>query len=410
MTPKCNNMARSTGISSDSFCAIHSGTINSFEKLTARISDPTEFAGVLKYKDGLNWSKITKVGSTGIGGALVVTPLAVLAAPALGGLVGSALLGYSGAVATSAGLAFIGGGSIAAGGFGMVGGTCVVSALGGLAGTAAGGFLANAYLGDIRDFRIDKIRDGKDPALILVDGFLTEKTGEEKRWISGLGSAYGDRAIYHVKWESKRLHDIGKMITTGAIQSSIEALIREAAKKATQAASQKILPLTIPFALMGVAKNPWIVAMIKAEKTGELLKEMIARCDDRSFILVGHSLGARVVYRALASFGTISDDMRRSRIVGAYLLGGAVGSEPADAWSIAAKAVDEKIYSYYSANDMVLKTLYRVGTLFCSKAIGRQPIPTNLETSARIESIDVTREVSGHTRYHENLQTIISEI
>ena len=103
-------------------------------------------------------------------------------------------------------------------------------------------------------------------------------------------------------------------------------------------------------------------------------------------------------------------DRRRSRIVGAHLLGGAVGSEPADAWNIAAKAVDEKIYSYYSINDKVLKTLYRVGTLFCSKAIGRQPIPTNLETSAKIESIDVTREVSGHTRYHENLHTIITEI
>lgn len=68
--------------------------------------------------------------------SMQVTLGAVLAAAALmsGGIsqavgtaVGTHILGYSGAAATSAGLALLGGGSLAAGGFGMAGGTWLVS-------------------------------------------------------------------------------------------------------------------------------------------------------------------------------------------------------------------------------------------------------------------------------------------
>ena len=57
-------------------------------------------------------------------------PAALVAAPAIGGAVGSLVGGYSGAVASSYGLALLGGGSIASGGLGMAGGTVVVTALG----------------------------------------------------------------------------------------------------------------------------------------------------------------------------------------------------------------------------------------------------------------------------------------
>lgn len=58
------------------------------------------------------------------------------AAPVIGAAVGGAL-GLSGAAATSAGLAALGGGSVAAGGFGMAGGTALLAGLGGLSGAGA---------------------------------------------------------------------------------------------------------------------------------------------------------------------------------------------------------------------------------------------------------------------------------
>jgi len=58
---------------------------------------------------------------------VVSGPLAFIAAPAIGGGIGS-MLGLSGVVATNHGLALLGFGSLAAGGFGMAGGMTVVTA------------------------------------------------------------------------------------------------------------------------------------------------------------------------------------------------------------------------------------------------------------------------------------------
>ena len=49
----------------------------------------------------------------------------------MGGALGTLVGGYSGAAATSYGLALLGGGSLAAGGFGMAGGAAVVGVVGG---------------------------------------------------------------------------------------------------------------------------------------------------------------------------------------------------------------------------------------------------------------------------------------
>ena len=52
-----------------------------------------------------------------------------LAAPAIGSVIGSTFMGLSGAAATSAGLAALGGGSLAVGGAGMAGGTALISSV-----------------------------------------------------------------------------------------------------------------------------------------------------------------------------------------------------------------------------------------------------------------------------------------
>lgn len=69
------------------------------------------------------------VGALGVGALCVAT--GGLAAPAIGAVVGSSVLGLSGAAATSAGLAALGGGSLAAGGLGTAGGTALIQAVAG---------------------------------------------------------------------------------------------------------------------------------------------------------------------------------------------------------------------------------------------------------------------------------------
>jgi hypothetical protein len=75
-------------------------------------------------RKGINW---TRFGVVAAGGAVLGAITGGLAAPLVGAAIGSTM-GLSGAAASSAGLALLGGGSIAAGGLGMAGGTALVSA------------------------------------------------------------------------------------------------------------------------------------------------------------------------------------------------------------------------------------------------------------------------------------------
>jgi hypothetical protein len=81
------------------------------------------------------------VGLRVVPGVAVGTLTLGIAAPFLGGLVGSAM-GLSGAVAVKAGLAALGGGALAAHGLGMAGGTTVLVGGGALLGGLGGGALA----------------------------------------------------------------------------------------------------------------------------------------------------------------------------------------------------------------------------------------------------------------------------
>jgi hypothetical protein len=93
------------------------------------------------YKDAIkklsksgSWTKYALLAGAGIGLGVLTGGLA---APAIAGAYGTLVLGYSGAVATSAGMAALGGGSIAAGGLGMAGGAALITGVSGAAGAGA---------------------------------------------------------------------------------------------------------------------------------------------------------------------------------------------------------------------------------------------------------------------------------
>ena len=93
------------------------------------------------YKDAMkklstsgSWTKYALMAGAGVGLGVLTGGLA---APAIAGAYGTFVLGYSGAVATSAGMAALGGGSVAAGGLGMAGGAALITGVSGAAGAGA---------------------------------------------------------------------------------------------------------------------------------------------------------------------------------------------------------------------------------------------------------------------------------
>jgi len=80
-----------------------------------------------------------------LGASALAIVAGIFAGPLVGGLIGTYLLGLSGAAAVSAGLALLGGGALAAGGFGMIGGTVVIASAFGVAGAGASGMFLGKH-------------------------------------------------------------------------------------------------------------------------------------------------------------------------------------------------------------------------------------------------------------------------
>jgi hypothetical protein len=125
------------------------------------------------YKDAIkklskasNWGKYALLAGAGLGLGVLTGGLA---APAIAGAYGALVLGYSGAVATSAGLAAIGGGSIAAGGLGMAGGAALITGFSGAAGAGVATLAGRAAGLSVARVAADAVRLHVVTQLVLRD-------------------------------------------------------------------------------------------------------------------------------------------------------------------------------------------------------------------------------------------------
>jgi pimeloyl-ACP methyl ester carboxylesterase len=173
------------------------------------------------------------------------------------------------------------------------------------------------------------------------------------------------------------------------------AALKNAALSATKAGGKKLGPLGPALLAADLAKNPWHVAKNRADKTGVVLADLLARTDQGSYVLVGHSLGARVMVVAAQTLGTKADG---PRVEAAHLTGAAIGAK--SDWDTLTARVNDAVYNYYSSNDTVLKYLYSVamGGQRAAGLIGFTPIPRKLT------NIDVSAAVERHSDYYTKIQ------
>jgi hypothetical protein len=284
----------------DQFCLEHRHEIPNFSTMSMTIGEPSNYRKVYEY-NSVDLAKAGKIALFIGGGTLLGGPLFYIAAPAIGGAIGFAA-GLSGAVATNYGLALLGFGSLAAGGFGMAGGMVVSTAVGSALGGAVGAYIGNSYLGDIDNFDIKKVQSGKQPAVITINGFLSEQDKKNEKgyqdWQDIIQKKYPRNEWYHVYWESKNLWDLGSNLLTNVASGGIATTISRSALHATKLGVKKVAPAATITQLIQLSKNPWHVALVKAEKTGVLLADILSRTN-KEYILLGHSLGGRVIYATL---------------------------------------------------------------------------------------------------------------
>ena len=123
---------------------------------------------------------------------------------------------------------------------------------------------------------------------------------------------------------------------------------------------------------------------------GLLIRQPFAASDIDEVVLVGHSLGARVMLYAADALSLKSD---APRVRDVHLLGAAVSSK--HDWSRLHSVVTNAAYVYHSRNDAVLSFVYTI-VQGGSKAAGSVGAATKLR---RIHNVDVTTHVAGHSAY-----------
>lgn len=416
----CKNMARWKNAEgkkwNNQFCAEHNGTISRFDNLAIQLQDLQDYDAVFKLRR-TNYAKIGRYAIGIVGGVVVAAPFALLSAPAIAsalgahGLLGAASTGTTistlhGAALSSASLAAIGGGT-------MAGGTIVISAAGGALGAAQGGAISNSYFGAIKSFSITKEHSSssKRPAIIFINGFLTQKKQDAADWREAVSERFGDDACYYTTWESKTNTQLGGYAVKGSAKQVFTRLVRRAAKRATRKA---LNPLHWPFLIADIVSNPWHIAYVKSAMTGVLLADLIARCPGQRFTIMAHSLGARVAHHMLLALSTRMGN-HEPKIHDVYLLGGAVDrtlsqSSPGHGecgWKAAANAISGTIHNCYSTHDNVLRYLYQTAQAGLSKPIGLGNIEYD---SPNIKNWDVSDIVGGHMCYKQNFHTILDRI
>jgi pimeloyl-ACP methyl ester carboxylesterase len=191
-----------------------------------------------------------------------------------------------------------------------------------------------------------------------------------------------------VHWGAKELEDLGLLVTWGATKAAVRKVLVNRAKRGSKAFSS--LPgLGAVFMANDVATNPWTVAKTRAGMTGAILADLIARTDQGRFVLIGHSLGARVMLSAAQALGTLPEP----RIDSMHLLGAAVGR--GGDWRILDKAVADRVWNYHSARDRVLGLLYTFAE-GGERAVGLAGFQTKFRS---VRDRDVTRRVGSHSDY-----------
>ena len=391
--PRCSNMANrgTQAVTTPRYCGEHRHDIPGFDKTGARLATLDEAEAWLKF-DKRNLSRGTKIAVGGVAALGVVMPLAFAAAPVIGGVVG-VQTGLTGAAATSHGLALLGGGSLATGGLGMAGGTMVVGAVGSSLGGALGASVVSAYARDDPSFGISRLRSGPGRPVVLASGFLSEADDGWGSWGRLVDQLYPDSTVYRLTWGAKELRHLRGFVAGAAgkraIHRSIVPMAKRAAKKTTG------IPGLGPVLIAGdLLKNPWHVAKTRADMSGAALADLLTRCDESGFVLMGHSLGARVMVRAAQAMGTQATEPKIHTI---HTLGAAVSTT--NDWRTLHNAVSDTVWNYRSTNDPVLKYLYLVAQ-GGRTAVGRNGFGSAF---ANVRDRNVSRRVTSHSGYFDSV-------
>ncbi|MAA78824.1 MAG: hypothetical protein CL916_06155 [Deltaproteobacteria bacterium] len=243
------------------------------------------------------------------------------------------------------------------------------------------------------------------PALVFVPGFLSENFDDDKMedWKSGIvevAERY-DFEAYGLFWPSGTVWDLLMGTSWNRTMAACAAPRLGMGLLAPVLLNPLLLAPALGIGLPSLwnAMDVWKKAVANADEVSKDIHQWLGLIN-RPVILVGHSLGGRIVLKASAN-------ARRYNVLQTYAFAPAVQEEDCNFNKIRAH-VEEKSTIFYSQNDTTLNVWYRIGEMTWTPPLGYTGI-TQKKSSSKVQSLDVSNW-GDSTMKHDNYRYFVSEL
>ncbi|GAW82792.1 hypothetical protein, conserved [Plasmodium gonderi] len=330
-----------------------------------------------------------KIAAAALGGGALIAFTAGLAAPGI--IAGLTALGAGGSsltafLASASGLAFI-------------------VSLFGAGGAGLTGYKYSRRIANIRTFEFIMLNGTISKSLsvcVCVSGEIKTDDDITNPWIDVFPNCYCD--LYALKWENHLLKTLGSLIETMLSQEF--AITASRIWLQYTIASTLSAALTWPLALIKYASsldNVYLLIRERAQQAGRILADALSdrnTVGQRPVILVGYSVGARVIFYCLKYLHA----KKLYNIVSNAIFIGLPATTSTRVWEKIRMVVTNRVINVYSKNDWLLGFLYRYMEWKLSVA---GLIAVNVPN---VENYDASGIILSHLDYKRKLKDIFNLI
>lgn len=238
-----------------------------------------------------------------------------------------------------------------------------------------------------------QVRDGKLPTVFIINGFLSENSECSKDWLEVVDELYPANKVIRVDWKAGNLTDM--MFDKGIVPNAQTGNGSKAGFAAMLAARAHLIGMVATAGAFVVDKvmGHWKSAFYETRHVALSLSECLEQNPDFDrCILMGHSLGGRIVRHTLSELKT------KNLVSVAYVFAGAVSSNDEQWQPVLEKHSKLKLINCMSKKDNVLKSAYKAGTLWDHEPAGLAPV---MEEHNHTLNLDVSEFASGHTDFKQ---------
>ncbi|SBS89185.1 hypothetical protein PMALA_025080 [Plasmodium malariae] len=330
-----------------------------------------------------------KIAAAALGGGALIAFTAGLAAPGI--IAGLTALGAGGSsltafLASASGLAFI-------------------VSLFGAGGAGLTGYKYSRRIANIRTFEFIMLNGNISKSLsvcVCVSGEIKTDDDITTPWLDVFPNCYCD--LYGLKWENHLLKTLGSLIETMLSQEF--AITASKIWLQYTIASTLSAALTWPLALIKYASNldnVYLLIRERAQQAGRILADALSdrnTVGQRPVILIGYSVGARVIFYCLKYLYS----KKLYNIVSNAIFIGLPATTSSRVWEKIRMVVTNRVINVYSKNDWLLGFLYRYMEWKLSVAgLISVKVPN-------IENYDASGIIHSHLDYKRKLKDILNLI